>query len=289
MNQSFKHILRTIVLSILISVMAVPASALAAETGIVILAAGLGSRMKSDSPKALQPIDGKPMIFYVLNAIKAVSEDIPVALVVGYKKELVQSYISEQPNFKRMNISFVEQPQQLGTGHAARCAMDSGWGERRIANGDEVLVLPGDMPLLTPEMISRMISPLPKGAPMKLMTTVLENPFGYGRIVRSLLGSVQRIVEEKDASADQKRISEVGVSIYTFNAEFLRNGLHGINTENAQGEYYLTDLVELAAKQGEVPVIKWGNPDDLQGVNTVEQLQTAARLMLKRLDVTRMF
>lgn len=118
------------------------------------------------------------MIFNVMNAIKIASPRAPIAVVVGYRKYLVQNYIRNEASFQNMNIEFADQPEQLGTGHAARCAMDSKWGVARLANKDEVLVLPGDMPLITDEMVAAMKSPVPKDSRMKLMATILEDPAG---------------------------------------------------------------------------------------------------------------
>ena len=249
------------------------------ETSIVILAAGLGKRMCSSLPKVLIPVCGRPMLFNILDRVSEVAPNTRVAIVVGHQKENVIAQVSAE-KFP-LQIHFVEQSEQKGTGHAVKCAMESDWGSKTVARKDAIVVLPGDLPLTTGELIREMIEPLKRGSAMRLLTAVLPDPFGYGRIIRKgKKGFVLRITEEKDASAREKLIREVGLSIYTFHSQFLLAGVTSLKNNNAQKEYYLTDLVALAvAKKRTIETLTWDNPEDVRGVNNPYELAVAAGIL----------
>jgi bifunctional UDP-N-acetylglucosamine pyrophosphorylase/glucosamine-1-phosphate N-acetyltransferase len=251
---------------------------------VVILAAGQGKRMKSNLPKVLHEIGGQPLIFHTLHRVREVSPGAKVAVVVGHEREKVEAAIRAHAEFAAMDLTFVHQADQKGTGHAARCAMDSPWGEARVAEKALVLVLPGDLPLLTEAMIAQMLAPLQRAEALRLLTTELAAPMGYGRVVRrGRRGVVLRIVEERDANARERAIREVACSIYSFQAVFLRSALQRLSNKNAQGEYYLTDLVAAASRaKKRIDVLEWRDAEDLRGVNDPWELSLAGRTLNER-------
>ncbi|OFZ23328.1 MAG: UDP-N-acetylglucosamine diphosphorylase/glucosamine-1-phosphate N-acetyltransferase [Bdellovibrionales bacterium GWB1_55_8] len=250
----------------------------------MILAAGLGKRMRSELPKVLHEIGGEPLIFHVLSGVLESAPTAPVCIVVGHGREQVESRVLADPRFAKADLTFVHQPEQKGTGHAARCAMDSQWGSRMTRTQSTVLVLPGDLPLIPASLVQQMFAPLARNEAVRLLTCELTDPTGYGRIVRrGKQGSVLRIVEEKDASAREKLIREVGASIYSFKAAFLKAGLQRLSNKNAQGEYYLTDLIAQAARSGKkTDVLRWSHEEDLRGVNDPWELAQAGRILNQR-------
>ena len=253
-------------------------------TGVIVLAAGLGKRMHSALPKVLHEIGGQPMLFHILSRVCEAAPHSSVAIVVGHDREKVEAAVRANPAYARLELAFVHQPEQKGTGHAARCAMDSPWGKARLAAKDQILILPGDQPLLSLALVEQMLAPLARGEAMRLLTTEIPNPTGYGRIVRrGKVGPVLRITEEKDANLRERQIHEVAVSIYTFQAQFLVFGLQRLSNKNAQGEYYLTDLVEYAARaKKKLDVLQWGPHEELRGVNDPWELSIARRLLNER-------
>lgn len=249
---------------------------------VIILAAGLGKRMFSSLPKPLIPVCGRSMLFHILDQVALVAPRSRVAVVVGHQKETVIQEVRLQ-NFPLL-IDFVEQTEQKGTGHAVKCVMESGWGKEGVSKKENILVLPGDLPLLQEDLVREMMEPLKRGSAMKLLTANLADPHGYGRIVRKgKQGAVLRIVEEKDANAREKLIREVGVSIYTFNSAFLANGVASLKNSNIQKEYYLTDLIALAvSKKRAIETVVWENDEDVRGVNNPYELALAADILNSR-------
>lgn len=238
----------------------------------VILAAGKGTRMKSDLPKVLHKLNNRPMVEYVIDAAKAVGSEQNV-LVVGHQKERVMETIRDAA------VVFAVQSPQLGTGHAVMQAAP----HLRNYEG-EVLVLSGDVPLLQPATLKRLIEKhASEGALATLLTTRMDDPTGYGRIVRDENGMVKQIVEEKDASEEVRRIDEINVGIYVFKAKALFETLPQVTNNNRQGEYYLPDVVKIYVDRGEkVAPLLTEDVEETHGINTVEQLKHAEALLLER-------
>ena len=238
----------------------------------VILAAGKGKRMKSDLPKVLHSLNGRPMIHYVIDAAEKLNSD-KIVVIVGHKKELVMDEL------KSRNVEFAIQEEQLGTGHAVMQT------ESLLQNFEgDVLVLSGDVPLLSAGTLSSMIHKHNLQHPYAtLLTAIVENPTGYGRIVRDINGMVEKIVEEKDASEEIKKIKEINVGIYLFKKEPLFATLPLIKNDNAQGEYYLPDVIKIYIREGKpvLPIIT-RDVEETRGINTVDQLRESEKVLLSR-------
>jgi len=203
---------------------------------VVVLAAGQGTRMNSDLPKVLHEIGGVPMLSHVIRAAQALeAEDITV--VYGHGGEQVQSALSDY------KISWVEQTEQLGTGHAVDQAMP------KVPDNHTTLLLYGDVPLITTETLGKLVAAAGENA-LALLTAVVDNPTGYGRIVRDSTGKVQRIVEQKDASEEQLAINEVNTGMLAVRSNELRQWINRLEDNNAQGEFYLTDIIGFAVEDG---------------------------------------
>jgi bifunctional UDP-N-acetylglucosamine pyrophosphorylase/glucosamine-1-phosphate N-acetyltransferase len=245
---------------------------------VVILAAGLGTRMKSGLAKALHPLAGRLLVQHVLNT-SASLEPSRIVLVLGHQADNVRKAAEEY------KPEFVFQEEQLGTGHAVRQAK-----EAIAAAAGPVMILCADTPLLTPERLKTAIELHQKSrAAVTLITARVEDPFGYGRVVRSRLG-VMKIVEEKDATAAQKKIKEVNAGIYCFEKKFLLSALDGLGKNNAQGEYYLPDTIALARKKKlKVSALVCDNADEVLGVNTRQDLSRAEAVMRDRINRKWMF
>jgi len=230
---------------------------------IVILAAGQGTRMRSALPKVLHPLADKPLIRHVLDtALQLKPENI--YLVYGHGGELVKAATAEYA------VRYVEQAEQLGTGHAVMQAMPE------IPDDHQVMVLYGDVPLIGLETLQSMMQLTDDT--LGLLTVELEQPTGYGRIVRTLDGKVQRIVEEKDADVSIKKIKEINTGIMSVPAGRLHQWLAGLKNDNAQGEYYLTDVISLAVQAGlTVQTFTPETLEEVQGVNDHIQLSTLER------------
>jgi len=240
----------------------------------IILAAGKGTRMKDDSlPKVMFPLLGKPMIQYSVDHVKEAGVD-NVVLVVGYQREKVQEYFGHR-------VEYALQLEQKGTGHAVMMAKD------KIREGlDGVLVCYGDMPLYHPDTIRKLIRAYRSEHPAIAMLTVnFEDPqfWAYGRIVRDAHGKVAGIVEQKDCNPEQLKIKECNPGFYIFDPGWLKENIHKLGTNNAQKEYYLTDLVEMAIQQHrQVLTIPVSQESEALGINTPEQLKEAEAIMKKR-------
>lgn len=241
----------------------------------IVLAAGAGKRMKSKLPKTLHPVGGRAMVLRVIDALNRAEIGLTV-LVVGHKAELVrETALSGAPN--PAGLIFAMQAYQLGTGDAARTGLEVIEEEHMVT---DVLVLNGDMPLIQPETITKLIGTHRKEeAGMTFLTALLNNPFGYGRVLRDENGNIIKIVEEADATAEQKAIQEVNAGVYCFQAGFLREVLSELRPANAQSEFYLTDTVELF-NAGQRPVASMAvtDPVEIMGVNDAEQLAACEKL-----------
>lgn len=244
----------------------------------ILLAAGKGTRMKSKTPKVLHKVAGRPMLFYpvkILNELKAGR----VIVVTGFGSGLVRS---ELAHFS--GLRFVDQTEQLGTGHAVLTASKALKG----FSGD-VLILSGDVPLITSQTVKALVKTHARGGKKRpaitLITTVLDDPAGYGRIVRDESGAVEAIVEDKDCTREQKKITEVNAGIYLVSSDFLAANIKRLGKLNAQGEYYLTDLVRMASGTGgKVTAITHLDPDEVMGINNRVELARAERLMRWRIS-----
>ena len=219
--------------------------------------------MKSDLPKVLCEVRGRPMIEFVLDALRASGVDHMVA-VVGYRSDLVRQALS-----RHRDLEFVEQAQQLGTGHAVKMCR-----AHLVAHRGPVLIVTGDSPLTQADSVRALFAEFDSGEPACVLGTLHKpNPTGLGRIVRAADGSFAAIVEEKDATPDQRSISEVNMSTYVFDSQKLVAALDAVRNTNLQREYYLTDCPGILKAQGEVvralPVLK---PCEALSVNTVDDL-----------------
>ena len=234
------------------------------DLDVIILAAGLGTRMKSATIKVLHRAAGRPILDYVLELASNVCERPPI-LVVGHQRESVMGAIGERARY-------ATQDQQLGTGHAVLQAASLLEGES--LKGGRILILSGDVPLTRAETLRGLLDEHSRsGNALTLLTMRLDDPAMYGRIIRDASGSVLRIVEAKDATPEQKVINEVNAGIYVFDAEGLFENLRHLSTNNAQGEYYLTDLLAVLRQAGQrVGAVVVDDPIEALGVNSREDL-----------------
>jgi len=242
----------------------------------VVLAAGKGTRLKSSRAKVLHPALGLPLLEHVLRAI-APLEALPVTVVVGFEAEAVERA------FAGRNLVFVRQDPPLGTGHALQVARD-----RWAAHPDRtLLVLNGDLPLLRSQTVHRLLEVHARSrAAATLLSIVLGEPGAYGRVVRDGKGRVAKIVEAKDASPEERGLREINAGVYAFEVPRLLEVLGQLRPQNAQGEYYLTDLVGLLAAAGHpVEAVAAAEPSEAFGVNSRGELATASRLLrVRRLE-----
>ena len=234
---------------------------------IVILAAGQGKRMYSALPKVLHPIAGKPMLGHVLDTVQKIDSKVKPCIVLGHGQEAVKAYL----NKNHSNFTIAIQAEQKGTGHAVMQALP------HLNEDLSTLILYGDVPLIQASTLKDLLR-LAQDETLVILTQELENPTGYGRIVRSLEGEVTGIVEEKDATAEVKQVREINTGMMACPTKELRQWLSQIQPNNAQGEYYLTDIVGLAAGQG-MP-IRTMMPQygfEVEGVNSRVQLAALER------------
>ncbi|WP_306603196.1 bifunctional UDP-N-acetylglucosamine diphosphorylase/glucosamine-1-phosphate N-acetyltransferase GlmU [Azonexus sp.] len=230
---------------------------------IIILAAGQGKRMYSNLPKVLHPLAGKSLAAHIIDTARSLAPG-KMIVVSGHGGEVVRTSLSAP------DICWAEQAQQLGTGHAVAQAMPM------LGAGGQTLVLYGDVPLTRPETLERLLQVAADG--LGILTVNMNNPSGYGRIVRNAKGEVERIVEEKDANAAQKTICEVNTGIMAIPTAHLARWLGQLKNDNAQGEYYLTDIVALAVAEGvTIRTAQPNNEWEVLGVNSKVQLAELER------------
>ena len=237
---------------------------------VIVLAAGKGTRMKSELPKVLHHVLGKSLLSHVFDAFSSIDNKF---VVVGHESDLV---INSIPS----SIKNVIQKDQLGTGHAVSIAINS-----EVFNeikSEFTLVVPGDVPAINEDDIASLIDEVKtKASPVGFLTAFVDNPFGYGRIVKN--NQEIKIVEEKDCSEEEKAINEINSGIYCFRTEFLTENIDNLNTENAQGEFYLTDLIGIANNQKQDIVIVQVDEDSIKGINSMSQLNEVEDIMQKKL------
>lgn len=241
----------------------------------IVLAAGKGTRMKSALIKVLHPVAGLPMIAWPVTAARDAGSD-PIILVIGHQANAVQGAFRGAED-----IRCAMQEEQLGTGHAVACGLETLSGFRGT-----VLILCGDTPLLRPETLKNLLAfHLDNSAAVTVLTALMDDPYGYGRVVRDPSGRVTRIVEQKDADPEEQEIREINSGIYCMDSDFLFSNIRGIGNDNAQGEYYLTDLLALAVrKELTCLALQAADADEIMGVNDRAQLARAGRILRRRIN-----
>ena len=241
------------------------------EICALILAAGMGTRMKSSLPKVLHTVNGISMIEQVIRLCREAGCN-DVAVITGFQGALVRETVGD-------GISYVEQKEQLGTGHAVMQAADY-----LKKHAGYVLVICGDTPLLRAETIRRLIDECREAkAAAAVLTAVMDNPFGYGRVLRDDAGHMTRIVEQKDGTPDELAVREINTGTYCFEISSLLAALPKLNCQNAQGEYYLTDVFEILIQSGQIvlPIVA-PDADETMGVNSRAQLAAASAILRRR-------
>ncbi len=244
------------------------------KVNVLILAAGKGTRMKSDLSKVAHLVAGKPIVSYVVDTVSSIENLDSVNVVVGYQSELIRSSLNYA------NVTFIEQLEQLGTGHAVVVGRDHFSGRE----DDLLIVLPGDCPLVEQESLEKLISLHQESdSSASILTTHMADPAHYGRILRAEMGTVVGIREAKDCTSSQLEITEINTGIYCFNIGLLFKMLDRVTTDNSQKEYYLTDVIHLLKESGHI-VSAYCTPNSEQviGVNTRQDLALINKVLYAR-------
>ena len=245
-----------------------------AQLQAIILAAGKGTRMKSDLVKVMHPLGERPMLCWPIAAARA-AEAARIVLVVGHQADTVRQHFSAAPD-----LAFAEQTEQLGTGHAVAAARDA------CTTDGHVMILCGDVPLIRPSTLRAFFAyHQERNAAVTVMTTHLANPSGYGRVVKREGAHITRIVEDKDATPEERDLTEINAGIYCVRADFLFEAVASLKNNNAQGEYYLTDIIAAAHEAG-LTCLAFPIMDSLEvmGVNDRVQLAQAASIIRQRVN-----
>ncbi len=239
----------------------------------VILAAGKGTRMKSELPKVVHTIEDKCLVDYVIEAARGAGAE-EVCLVVGYKHEVVEEKILHK------DVTYALQTEQLGTGHAVKCAGEFLQGE------GETLILCGDTPLITADTLKKLCDyHREKKNAVTVLSAMVEDPTGYGRIIRDAEGRFVKSVEHKDANEEELKSCEINSGMYLFDTQELKSSLNLLTTDNAQGEYYLPDTLTIIKERGlQVDAFALDSAEEIAGVNDQEQLAAAAKVIAGRRD-----
>jgi UDP-N-acetylglucosamine pyrophosphorylase len=242
----------------------------------IILAAGLGTRMKSDKAKVLHEINGKPMVMYVIETAKKIAGN-NIIIVIGKQADKVKKIVSDV-----YEVMFALQEKQLGTGHAVQCALPM-----IPEYAEQILILCGDVPLLSYDTVAKLYdSHIREKRDLSILAVAIENPQGYGRIIMDEKQSVLGIVEEADATADQKKIKIINSGIYCVKREFLEYSLNKIKADNAQGEFYITDIVKIGYKGNrKVGAIIGEDREEVIGVNSMQDLMVVEGIINNRLGI----
>lgn len=241
----------------------------------IILAAGKGTRMKSEKPKVLHTIFGKTLLGYVIDAVNGIGLADENYVIVGHQSEKVEEFVNANYN----NAKCVLQSPQLGTGHAVSMVLPY----LKDFEG-EAIILCGDTPLITSETLLEFVNfHREKNSDITVMSAIFENPTNYGRIIRNSDGSLNSIVEEKDANAEQKAVKEINAGVYCINFAKVKSAFSDLKTNNAQGEYYLTDIIKWGnAQKLSVNAFTLKNNEEIYGINSKANLAEATRLMNAR-------
>jgi bifunctional UDP-N-acetylglucosamine pyrophosphorylase/glucosamine-1-phosphate N-acetyltransferase len=247
----------------------------------IILAAGEGTRMRSTRPKPLHMICGRAMVLHVIHSLEQLAPD-RTAVVVGHGAEQVTKKVQQMaPSWA--NVAFVEQHEQNGTGDAASIGMTAFGGDDYDDDESTIVVLPGDTPLLRPETLRQLVETHVECAnAATLLTSVMDDPTGYGRVIRKANGQAARIVEHRDAAPDELDVKEICTSIYAFRRDLLGPALRKLTTDNAQGEYYLTEVISVLGAMGHRIGVVQAPAGETQGVNDRWQLALAERELRSR-------
>lgn len=237
---------------------------------VIILAAGQGKRMMSDLPKVAHPAAGRSLLEWVLNAIRPLNA-VSTVVVVGDRASAVEALLPE-------GVTVALQSEQLGTGHAAQVGLEAIPG---MADDDTVLLLYGDMPLLTSDLLASLVA-RGESFSTRLVSAEFEDPTGYGRVIRNASGAVVEIVEEADCTPEQSQIREINAGVYAFRADELAQALAEISPHNAQEEFYLTDVIGILVGRGARVEPVAASPEEVVGINSQDQLAEATRLLQRR-------
>ena len=248
---------------------------------VIILAAGKGKRMRSHLPKVLHPLVNRPLLSHVIDLAKGLNPE-RIIVVIGHGAERIREVFTP-PAFPPLQggesggVEFVEQKEQLGTGHAVQQT-----GESLRDYDGNILILSGDVPLLKTDTIRKLIKiHTESDAVVTVLTSEVDNPSGYGRVVRDSNRRAVNIIEEKDASPEIKKITEINSGIYCFKKDFMFDALKKIDKNNIQQEYYLTDVVGLAFKSSlKIETLIAEDPNEIVGINTQEELKEAERIAM---------
>ncbi len=236
---------------------------------ILVLAAGKGTRMRSDLPKVLHPIGGKALVQHVVDTARSIGGQ-QILIIIGHGAEKVEACMAAP------DVKFVLQAQQLGTGHAVQQALP------KLRNDATVLILYGDVPLTRADTLQKLIAAV-SDKQMGLLTVNMQDPTGYGRIIRNASGAVQAIVEHKDANDEQRKISEINTGIMAVKTRHLQQWLPQLQNNNSQGEYYLTDIIALAQQSGVSIHVEQPNAvEEVEGINNRQQQAALERFYQKQ-------
>ncbi len=240
---------------------------------VIVLCAGKGTRMKSEKAKVMHEIMGQPMSKYIYDIAKEISNQKPL-FVVGYKKEQIEEYFKD-------DVDYIEQSVQMGTGHAIMITKDY------INKEDNVLILCGDTPLIKKDTIKRLIDENSEKDAV-ILTSIVDNPYGYGRIIKDSKGNFDKIVEEKDATNEQKNIQEINAGMYLVKGTLIKENIEKLTNDNSQKEYYLTDLFEMLKKQNKDIATFLIDKQEILGVNSRVQLEEARKIIQDRINLFHM-
>jgi bifunctional UDP-N-acetylglucosamine pyrophosphorylase / glucosamine-1-phosphate N-acetyltransferase len=246
------------------------------DLSVVVLAAGEGKRMKSEVPKVLHHISGKPILYHILSTIEKLNPG-NTFVVVGYKKEAVIDYIKN--HFKQVKV--IIQERQLGTANAVYMAKD-----KRSSFGKYTLVLSADTPMVSPATLKRLVESKDRSeSGVSIITSLVPEPGGYGRIIKDGQGNIVKIIEEADATREEKKINEINSSIYCFDTGALFENIGKVKAGNAQKEYYLTDIIGMLVKEGKkVSCLRISDYVEVMGINNRLQLSSVGNIMQKRIN-----